>query len=52
MLECLNEASHGDWVKVYQNGYIDGEKVTVHYSYNETAKQYFDVEVWEEWSYK
>ena len=28
------------------------EKVTVHYSYNKTTKQYFDVEVWEGWSYK
>ena len=52
MLEDLNEVSLGDWVKVYQNGYVDGEKVSVHYSYNKTTKQYFDVEAWEGWSKK
>jgi RHS repeat-associated protein len=51
MLARLREHEPGRWVKVMENGYLHGRKVSVHYSRSRSGKV-FDVEVHEGWSVK
>lgn len=39
----LNAASKGDWVKVYEAGIKEGNKVEIHYFRNNTTNKVFDV---------
>ncbi len=43
LLNSLNAASKGDWVKVYEAGLLNGTKIETHYFRNNTTGQVFDV---------
>jgi RHS repeat-associated protein len=45
LLEALNATSKGTWVKVYEAGLLNGEKVETHYFRNELTKEVFDVKI-------
>ena len=45
LLNKLNEASKGDWVKVYEAGIQNGNKIEVHYFRNNTTGKIYDVKI-------
>jgi hypothetical protein len=52
-LTKLNTASKGDWVKVYEAGIQNGEKIETHYFRNNTTGKVFDVKIkYQEWHQK
>jgi RHS repeat-associated protein len=53
VLNVLNKASGGDWVKVYEAGIPNGQKIETHYFRNNTTMQVFDVKLkYNEWHQK
>ena len=48
--ENLKKVSPGNWVKVYWDGELNGEPVSLHYFYNEDTKQVFNVKFVDDWS--
>ena len=52
VLEVLNKKEPGEWAKIYEAGYLKGEKVEVHYFVNKKTKNVFDVKLKKEgnWS--
>jgi|GEM_PF-612151 len=45
LLTQLNASSKGDWVKVYEAGYQNGNKIETHYFRNNNTSQVFDVKI-------
>ncbi|MFD2565910.1 RHS repeat-associated core domain-containing protein [Pseudotenacibaculum haliotis] len=43
LLETLNKASSGDWVKVYEAAKINGKRVEIHYFRNNSTGELFDI---------
>jgi RHS repeat-associated protein len=53
VLKALNSTSKGDWVKVYEAGILNGNKIETHYFRNNTTKEVFDVKIkYPEWHQK
>ncbi|WP_339869291.1 hypothetical protein [uncultured Algoriphagus sp.] len=56
LLKKLNISSKGDWVKVYEAGTQNGNKIETHYFRNNSTQQVFDVKVkynyWHQKSFK
>ncbi|MNT27596.1 hypothetical protein D3C72_1632330 [compost metagenome] len=45
VLDYLNKLDSGDWIKVYEAGYLNGNKTEVHYFLNKNTGSYFDSKV-------
>jgi RHS repeat-associated protein len=56
LLKDLTKTSKGNWVKVYEAGMQNGQKMEVHYFRNNTTKEVFDVKIkynsWHQKSFK
>jgi len=56
LLNSLNAASKGNWVKVYEAGIKNGAKIETHYFRNSSTNQVFDVKIkynyWHQKSFK
>lgn len=49
LLEELRAIEPGEWLKVYQDGYVEDEAVSIHYFVSRSGKV-FDVKVKSGWS--
>jgi hypothetical protein len=56
LLNPLNATSKGNWVKVYEAGLQDGDKIETHYFRNNVTNQVFDVKIkynyWQQKAFK
>ncbi|MDR1157269.1 MAG: hypothetical protein LBK75_03040 [Oscillospiraceae bacterium] len=43
LLENLRKIEPGEWKKIYQDGYVDGSKVSIHYFQHTKTGKIFDV---------
>ena len=50
LLDQLRTVESGEWKKVYQNGYSNGEQVSIHYFQHTGTGKVFDVKVISGWS--
>jgi len=50
LLEQLRKIEPGEWKKVYQNGYVNGEEASIHYFQHTKTGKVFNVKVYWEWS--
>jgi hypothetical protein len=50
LLDQLRQIEPGEWKKVYQNGYVDGREVSIHYHQHIKTGKVFDVKIKESWS--
>ncbi|MSA69540.1 hypothetical protein GKD93_00185 [Holdemania massiliensis] len=50
LLKKLRQIEPGEWKKVYQNGYSDGEEVSIHYFQHTKTGKVFNVKVKPGWS--
>lgn len=53
LLDELHDAAPEErgWEKVYENGYLHGRKLSIHY-FRSSSGKVFDLEVHEGWSYR
>lgn len=49
VLAALRQERHGEWKKVYKDGWVDGRKVSIHYFQHESGVV-FDVKTKAGWS--
>ena len=50
LLDKLREIEPGEWKKVYQNGYSNGNEVSIHYFQHTKTGKVFNVKVKNQWS--